>query len=159
LGAGGYRFFHDGAGQITEIPVAYNGVLPQSPQVTGSLSAVVAVSEGARKERFEESLRTENVALRLRFGVVAEVGPGPSATRGGGEAAPPQACAAGASAFECGGDGGATRPQNQAPQSGSVQDNDSAKSKPAKAAAADDGDKKSEACVQTADGKACEDAK
>ena len=38
------------------------------------------MSEGARKERFEEAVRTENVALRLRAGVIAEVGPGVPAT-------------------------------------------------------------------------------
>jgi autotransporter-associated beta strand protein len=157
-GSGGYRFFHDGAAVITEIPVSYNGVRPQSPQVTGSLSAVVAVSEGARKERFEESLRTENVALRLRLGVVAEVGPGPSATRGGGEAAPPEACASAANVFECSGGDNATRPQSQTPQSGSTQDNGSAGSRPATTAAGN-GDKKAEACAQTADGKPCEDGK
>jgi hypothetical protein len=93
LGVGGYRFFHDGATQITEVPVAYNGVLPQSPQVSGSLSAVVAVTEGARKDRFEESVRTENVATRLKAGVVAEVGPSRPATVGGEGARGVEACA------------------------------------------------------------------
>ncbi len=80
--AGGYRFFFDGAGRQSEIPVFYNGVLPTTPQVENSLSAAVAVSEGARKERFDEAVRTENVAVRLRAGVIAEVGPAPSATQG-----------------------------------------------------------------------------
>ena len=34
--------FYDGAGKITEIPVFYNSILPQTPQVTSSLSAVNA---------------------------------------------------------------------------------------------------------------------
>ncbi|MDP2005402.1 MAG: hypothetical protein Q8K45_06970, partial [Rubrivivax sp.] len=80
--AGGYRFFFDGAGKQSEIPVFYNGVLPTTPQVENSLSAAVAVSESARKERFDEAVRTENVAVRLRSGVIAEVGPAPSATQG-----------------------------------------------------------------------------
>ena len=80
LTTAGYRFFFDGAGKDGEIPVFYNGVLPATPQVSGSISATVAVSEGARKERFDDSVRTENVAVRLRAGVIAEVGPPPPAT-------------------------------------------------------------------------------
>jgi hypothetical protein len=82
LTTAGYRFFFDGAGKDGEIPVFYNGVLPATPQVSGSISATVAVSEGARKERFDDSVRTENVAVRLRAGVIAEVGPGPARHRG-----------------------------------------------------------------------------
>ena len=78
--ANGYGFFFDGAGLQTEIPVFYNGVLPVTPQVSGSISATVAVSENARRERFEEAVRTENVATRLRAGVIAEVGAGRPAT-------------------------------------------------------------------------------
>jgi autotransporter-associated beta strand protein len=77
-----YSFFHDGAALATEIPVLYNRVLPATPQLSGSLSAVASVSETARKERFEEAVRTENVAARLRAGVIAEVGPGRPATQG-----------------------------------------------------------------------------
>jgi hypothetical protein len=80
--AGGYRFFFDGAGSQTQIPVIYNGNPPTTPQVENSISATVSVSEGARKERFDEAVRTENVAIRLRAGVIAEVGPAPSATLG-----------------------------------------------------------------------------
>jgi filamentous hemagglutinin family protein len=82
VSAGGYRFFFDGAGIQSEIPVFYNGVLPNTPQVENSISATVAVSEAARKNAFDEAVRTENVALRLRAGVIAEVGPAPSATQG-----------------------------------------------------------------------------
>ncbi len=78
----GYRFFFDGAGIQGEIPVFYNGVLPNTPQVENSISATVAVSEAARKNAFDEAVRTENVAVRLRAGVIAEVGPAPSATQG-----------------------------------------------------------------------------
>ena len=91
--AGGYRFFFDGAGRQSEIPVFYNGVLPTTPQVENSLSAAVAVSEGARKERFDEAVRTENVAVRLRAGVIAEVGPAPSATQGTEGLRVPASCA------------------------------------------------------------------
>jgi hypothetical protein len=80
LVAGTYGFFYDGAGQQSEVPVFYNGVSAVTPQVAGSISSTVSVSEGARKERFEESIRTENVAIRLRSGVIAEVGPGTPAT-------------------------------------------------------------------------------
>ncbi len=77
---GAYSFFYGGAGQLGEIPVFYNGVSAVTPQVSGSISSTLSVSEGARKERFEEAVRTENVALRLRAGVIAEVGPGTPAT-------------------------------------------------------------------------------
>ena len=80
--SGGYRFFFDGAGVQTEVPVYYNGVLPVTPAMLNSISATVAVSESARKERFDEAIRTENVAVRLRSGVIAEVGPGRPATQG-----------------------------------------------------------------------------
>jgi hypothetical protein len=82
VGEQAYRFFHDGAGEQGELPVFYNGVLPATPQLSGSLSAVASVSETARRERFEEAIRTENVAIRLRAGVIAEVGPGRPATVG-----------------------------------------------------------------------------
>jgi hypothetical protein len=89
---GGYRFFHDGSGKLTEIPVFYNGYLPQTPQLSGALSSVAAVSEAARKDRFEETVRTENVAVRLRAGVIAEVGPGRPATVGTEGARLPDVC-------------------------------------------------------------------
>ncbi len=82
VSSAGYRFFFDGAGIQGEIPVFYNGVLPNTPQVENSISATVAVSEAARKNAFDEAVRTENVAVRLRAGVIAEVGPAPSATQG-----------------------------------------------------------------------------
>jgi hypothetical protein len=90
--AGGYRFFFDGAGSQTQIPVIYNGATPTTPQVENSISATVSVSEGARKERFDEAVRTENVAVRLRAGVIAEVGPAPSATLGTEGTRPPAGC-------------------------------------------------------------------
>ena len=98
--AGTYGFFFDGAGQQSEIPVFYNGVSAVTPQVQGSISSTVSVSESARKERFEEAVRTENVALRMRAGVIAEVGPGTPATASTGALGvrPPPGCApAGAS--------------------------------------------------------------
>jgi filamentous hemagglutinin family protein len=79
---GGYRFYFDGSGSQSQIPVFYNGVLPTTPQVESSISATASISEGARKERFDESVRTENVAVRLRAGVIAEVGPAAASTQG-----------------------------------------------------------------------------
>jgi len=99
--ANGYGFFFDGAGLQTEIPVFYNGVLPVTPQVSGSISATVAVSENARRERFEEAVRTENVATRLRAGVIAEVGAGRPATVGTEGARPPAACAPAGGTLGC----------------------------------------------------------
>jgi hypothetical protein len=84
--SGGYRFFSTGASAQADIPIFYNSVLPTTPQVENSISATVAVSEGARKTAFDEAVRTENVAVRLRAGVIAEVGPAPSATTVGKDA-------------------------------------------------------------------------
>ena len=94
VGVAAYSFFHDGAGDQLELPVFYNGVLPATPQLSGSLSAVASVSETARRERFDEAVRTENVAIRLRAGVIAEVGPGRPATTGSQGIRPPPACRA-----------------------------------------------------------------
>ncbi|CAN5422426.1 autotransporter-associated beta strand repeat-containing protein [soil metagenome] len=92
LSASGYRFFNDGAGVLTEIPVYYNGFSPDTPQKSGALSAAASVSEEARRQRFEEAVRTENVAVRLRSGVIAEVGPGRPATVGSDGVKPPVTC-------------------------------------------------------------------
>jgi fibronectin-binding autotransporter adhesin len=77
-------------------------VLPTTPQVQNSISATLAVSEGARKDRFEEAVRTENVAVRLRGGVIAEVGPAPSATQGTDGIRVPAACTPAAGLLQCG---------------------------------------------------------
>jgi hypothetical protein len=98
---GTYGFFFDGAGQQSEIPVYYNGVSAVTPQVSGSISSTVSVSESARKERFEEAVRTENVALRLRAGVIAEVGPGRPATTSVEGARPPAGCAPAVASLAC----------------------------------------------------------
>ena len=100
--SGGYRFFFAGAGSQTQIPVFYNGVLPTTPQVENSISATVSVSEGARKAGFDDAVRTENVAVRLRAGVIAEVGPAPSATLGTEGLRVPAACTPATGALLCG---------------------------------------------------------
>jgi filamentous hemagglutinin family protein len=87
-----YRFFHDGARQATEIPVVYNGVLPLTPSASGALSSINGDAEDARRARFQETVRTENVTVRLRAGVIAEVGPGRAATQGSDGATPPVQC-------------------------------------------------------------------
>jgi hypothetical protein len=99
---GGYRFFFDGAGRQGEIPVFYNGRLPVTPAVENSISATVSVSESARRQRFEEAVRTENVALRLRAGVIAEVGPGRSATTGSQGLRLPTICPPAGASLGCG---------------------------------------------------------
>ena len=78
----GYTFYSTNAGIQSEIPVYYNGLMPSTPEVSGAISATISVIENARRQGFEEALRTENVATRLRSGVIAEVGPGRSATTG-----------------------------------------------------------------------------
>jgi autotransporter-associated beta strand protein len=97
----GYRFFFDGAGVQGEIPVFYNGLLPVTPAVESSISATVSVSESSRKERFDEAIRTENVAVRLRSGVIAEVGPGRPATQGSEGARGPATCTPAAAGLAC----------------------------------------------------------
>jgi autotransporter-associated beta strand protein len=99
--AGGYRFFFDGARSQTQIPVIYNGNPPTTPQVENSISATVSVSEGARKQRFDEAVRTENVAIRLRAGVIAEVGPAPSATLGAEGLRVPASCTPASNTLLC----------------------------------------------------------
>lgn len=91
-GGAPYRFFHDGAGRATEIPVVYNGVLPLTPAATGALSSINGDAEEARRARFQDTVRTENVTVRLRAGVIAEVGPGRAATHGSEGARPPEVC-------------------------------------------------------------------
>lgn len=92
VGGAGYRFFHDGASQATEIPVVYNGVLPLTPAASGAISSINGDAEDARRARFQETVRTENVTVRLRSGVIAEVGPGRASTQGSEGAKPPELC-------------------------------------------------------------------
>ena len=82
VGTDGYAFFHDGAGDPLELPLFYDGVLLTTPLLSGSLLAVASVSETACRKRFDEAVRTENVAICLRAGVIAEVSPGWPATHG-----------------------------------------------------------------------------
>ena len=96
-----YRFFQQGARVASEIPVFYNGLLPLTPQLESSLSSVAAMLESARKDRFDEAVRTENVAVRLRAGIIAEVGPGRPATQGGETARPPETCRPADGTLQC----------------------------------------------------------
>ena len=91
-GGAPYRFFHDGASQAAEIPVVYNGVLPLTPAASGALSSINGDAEDARRARFQDTVRTENVTVRLRSGVIAEVGPGRPSTQGSEGARPPVSC-------------------------------------------------------------------
>ena len=50
----------------------------------------------------EDAIRTENVARRVRAGVIAEVGPGRPATVGTQGIRVPQLCPAGAGSLLCG---------------------------------------------------------
>ncbi len=87
-----FRPFYDGAGQLTEIRIFYNGDAPRTPQEEGALAAVIALIEDARHARFEEAVRTENVSSRLRSGVIAEVGAGRPATVGRESIKLPEVC-------------------------------------------------------------------
>ncbi|RZI83371.1 MAG: hypothetical protein EOP38_12825, partial [Rubrivivax sp.] len=93
--------FYDGAGKLTQIPVYYNGKAPSTPQAEGALSAVTTVIEDARRARFDEAVRTENVSSRLRTGVIAEVGAGRPATEGGDSIRLPESCAPQAGTLAC----------------------------------------------------------
>ncbi|MFY9461090.1 MAG: hypothetical protein WAP57_15210, partial [Aquabacterium commune] len=95
------RPFYDGNGDLSAVPLFYNGLAPQSAQAVGALSAVTAVIEEARRARFEEAVRTENVASRLRTGVIAEVGAGRPATEGSDTLALPQACTPAGESLRC----------------------------------------------------------
>jgi len=93
--------FYDGAGKLTEVRVFYNGDAPRSPQESGALTAVTAITEEAREELFEEAVRTENVSQRLRSGVIAEVGAGRPATVGRESIRMPQTCTVKAGSLAC----------------------------------------------------------
>jgi hypothetical protein len=93
--------FYDGSGKFTEVPVFFNGDVPQTPQSVGALSAVTAVIEEARRARFEEAVRTENVSARLRSGVIAEVGSGRPATEGSSTLKLPETCTPSANGLGC----------------------------------------------------------
>jgi len=93
--------FYDGSGKFTEVPVFFNGDVPQTPQAVGALSAVTAVIEESRRARFEEAVRTENVSARLRSGVIAEVGSGRPATEGSSTLKLPETCTPSASGLGC----------------------------------------------------------
>ncbi|MGE5116421.1 MAG: beta strand repeat-containing protein, partial [Betaproteobacteria bacterium] len=95
------RPFYDGSGKTTEIPIFYNGDTPRTPQEVGALNAVTAVVENARRARFEEAVRTENVTSRLRQGVIAEVGAGRPATEGSGTMHMPEPCPVKPGTLEC----------------------------------------------------------
>ncbi|HEX7384470.1 MAG TPA: hypothetical protein VF291_09160 [Burkholderiaceae bacterium] len=95
------RPFYDGSGKTSEIPIFYNGDTPRTPQEVGALNAVTAVVENARRARFEEAVRTENVTSRLRQGVIAEVGAGRPATEGSGTMRMPEGCPVKPGKLEC----------------------------------------------------------
>ena len=77
--------FFDGAGQQTEIRVFYNGILPATPQVTGSISAtVIAVIRGRapRTLRGSGAHRERRAAAARRRHRRGRPGPPATAARG-----------------------------------------------------------------------------
>jgi hypothetical protein len=104
VGANAYTFFTLGAGQEGSIRVFYNGVGTLTATEALSVGTTVSVAESARKERFDDAVRTENVAVRLRQGVIAEVGPGRPATQGSEGLRPPLGCTPAALAMTCSND-------------------------------------------------------
>jgi hypothetical protein len=101
VGANAYTFFTLGAGQEGSIRVFYNGVGTLTATEALSVGTTVSVAESARKERFDDAVRTENVAVRLRQGVIAEVGPGRPATQGSEGLRPPLGCTPAAQGMSC----------------------------------------------------------
>ncbi|WP_374513295.1 beta strand repeat-containing protein [Niveibacterium sp.] len=93
--------FYDGTNVSTEIQIFYNGALPQSANLVGALTAVSAVAEDARRQKIEDSVRTENVTRRLRSGVIAEVGPGRPATTDIDGLRRPEVCEPDADSLSC----------------------------------------------------------
>jgi filamentous hemagglutinin family protein len=93
--------FYDGTNQLTEIQVYYNGVIPQSPSLVGAITSVLGVAEDARREKVEEAVRTENVAPRLRSGVIVEVGPGRPATEDREGTQRPELCEPAGDSLSC----------------------------------------------------------
>ncbi|MBL0718401.1 filamentous hemagglutinin N-terminal domain-containing protein [Piscinibacter sp. Jin2] len=85
----------------SNVRVFYNGETALTPQEQGALSSVIAVIERARRDRFEEAVRTENAASRLRQGVIAEVGPGRPATEGTEGLRPPLLCDLASTGLRC----------------------------------------------------------
>ncbi|MFM2068257.1 MAG: hypothetical protein RLZZ584_3166, partial [Pseudomonadota bacterium] len=101
VGAGAYTFFTLGAGQDGSIPVFYNGLGTLTASEALAVGSTVSVAESARKERFDDAVRTENVAVRLRQGVIAEVGPGRPATQGSDGLRPPLPCQPASLSLSC----------------------------------------------------------
>jgi filamentous hemagglutinin family protein len=100
----GYSFFALGAGVEGNIPVFYNGSGTLTATESISLGSTLSVVESARKERFDDAVRTENVAVRLRQGVIAEVGPGRPATQGSEGLRPPLSCTPASLGMSCSND-------------------------------------------------------
>ncbi|MFM2118650.1 MAG: hypothetical protein RL722_118 [Pseudomonadota bacterium] len=101
FGVDGYAFYSLGEGLDGSIPVFYNGRGTRTARETISLGSTLSVVESARKERFDDAVRTENVAMRLRQGVIAEVGPGRPATQGTEGLRPPLSCPPAALSLSC----------------------------------------------------------
>ena len=99
---GGFAIFLGGpdgvnlSDRTNKIPIFYNGEMPQTAAEVSALSALLATIEEARRARFEEVVRTENVSARLRSGVIAEVGPGKPATESNEPPNRPADCTPGA---------------------------------------------------------------
>jgi hypothetical protein len=80
-------------GEPSAVAVTYNGgLLSVRPQNASAISNNTSLLETARRGLFEEAVRTENVAPRLRAGVIAEVGSGRPATEGAAAATRPEVC-------------------------------------------------------------------
>ncbi|PTT91238.1 hypothetical protein DBR42_04260, partial [Pelomonas sp. HMWF004] len=95
--AGGYQLFYDGAGRSAEVPLVYNGVSSPAPApapeaTLSDTSAVLAASESARRDRFEEAVRTDGVVIPMRAGGITETGVGRPVTIGDGSILLPEIC-------------------------------------------------------------------
>lgn len=87
-----YSFYYDGAGNVTRIPVSYNGYIVLSPQESAALTSSQGSVNLARQEQQQSVVRTENVSGQVINGVIMEVGTGRPATEGTGGIAKPATC-------------------------------------------------------------------
>ena len=89
-------------GNPAAVQTFYNGsLLGDAPLAASAINSSTTLLENARRALFEAAVRTENVAPRLRAGVIAEVGKGRSAVEGGRAARRPELCEPTAGTLAC----------------------------------------------------------
>ena len=91
-------------GNPAAVQTFFNGsLLGDAPLAASAINSSTTLLENARRNLFEAAVRTENVAPRLRAGVIAEVGKGRSAVEGSRAARRPEQCEPTAGTLDCAG--------------------------------------------------------